>query len=277
MNWVDRFLERLGQPKEAPSYEALAKLCRAHLTTLPFENISKLCYFQQYEQTGWYIPPIETYVANLHDLHVGGTCFTNNSAFCLLLQQLGYQAELVRFDSNHLGVSVQLPTGWYYVDVGVGSPVFAPIAIPAGGEAIYCGTGIRLLPKEDGADALRFQHITHGEVTLEWELSLQKGLTFDDFSEKIKFQNTPGQTFFMNTLRCKLWQPDRGRSIALVNNTLMIRTEDGVEQKSQLPDQQAIEEVIAVEFGLPKLPVREAISVLESLDIDIFAPPKQAE
>jgi arylamine N-acetyltransferase len=81
--------------------------------------------------------------------------------------------------------------------------------------------------------------------------------------------NTPG-TVFLTILRCQLWQPEQDRGLSLVNNSLAYRFSDGTQEKLHLADIGEIEAVIADEFRLPKLPVREAVGVLESLGVDIF-------
>ncbi|TCP56021.1 arylamine N-acetyltransferase [Tumebacillus sp. BK434] len=267
MNWTAAYLQHLGLPAEAPGFAALERLCTAHLTRNAFENITKLYYFKRYEQTGWFIPPIDVFVEKMQSLDAGGTCFTHNTSFHRLLTALGYDAWLVGFNENHMGIAVDLPEGLHYVDVGVGAPVFSPIPLPAGGERVSCGVGVRI---QDG----KFQHLAKGNVTLEWEMYPEKKLSFADFADIIEKQNTPGQTFFMKTLRCQLWQPEQGRSISLVNNTLTLRFEDGSDRQEKLASLQEIKQVLAEEFRLPLLPVEEAAEVLARLGIDIFAPPE---
>ncbi|NKI20997.1 hypothetical protein HFN20_07150 [Paenibacillus dendritiformis] len=75
----------------------------------------------------------------------------------------------------------------------------------------------------------------------------------------------------MTILRCPLWQLSRGRSVSLVNNQFGIRHSDGRTDKNTLHSAAEIEEVIANEFALPKLPVREALDVLSELGIDVFS------
>lgn len=65
---------------------------------------------------------------------------------------------------------------------------------------------------------------------------------------------------------------ESGRSVSLVNNQFGIRHSDGRTDKYTLHSVAEIEGVIANEFALPKLPVREAIDVLAELGIDIFNP-----
>ncbi len=81
-------------------------------------------------------------------------------------------------------------------------------------------------------------------------------------------------TTFMTLLRCQLWQLNQGRSVSLVNNQFGIRHSDGRTDKYTLHSVAEIEEVIANEFALPKLPVGEAIDVLAELGIDIFSSKK---
>lgn len=271
-SWVYHYLAKLGQPLEAPSLEYVGRLTRAHLTTRAFENISKLYYYADYERTGWYIPDIETFVENMYTMDVGGTCFTVNSSFQKLLCTLGFDAKLVGFSGNHMGIIVRWHDQLHYVDVGVGAPLFAPISLDLEDDSvIYCGTGIRFRKKPDSLDTYLFDHMTGGESILQWEMYPHLPLTFEDFATKIKQQNTFGETFFMDTLRCRLWQPDRKRSISLINNTVTVRYENGLSTQSTLASLEEIETVLNYEFGLPKLPVRQANDVLKGFGIDIFA------
>jgi N-hydroxyarylamine O-acetyltransferase len=274
--WVARYLQRLEQPVEAPSYAYLSRLMTAHLKRFAFENISKLYYYKHVAETGWYIPPIEAYVENMHTLDVGGTCFTNNSNFVQLLQQLGFDAYLVGFSMAHMGIIVRLPEGRFYVDVGVGSPFFEPVDFEAEPKVIYCGTGIHFLQKETEPGIYHFHHYNMGNNVLQWEFAPDVPKTFDQFAESIEKQNTPG-TMFMSMLRCQLWQPHKKRNVMLSNSSLTIRGEDLSETKRKLQSIEEIEAVLADVFELPRLPVREAIETLYSLGVDIFTPPQEKE
>lgn len=270
--WVYLYLAKLGQPLEAPSLGYLGRLTRAHLTTRAFENISKLFYYKNHGQTGWFIPDIETFTENMYTMDVGGTCFTVNSNYQHLLKTIGFDAHLVAFSGNHMGIAVHLHDRLYYLDVGVGAPLFDPIDLDQEDvSVVYCGTGIRFRKQEGQPGTYLFDHLAGDQSIMQWTFDPHTPRTFADFTDKILIQNTPGQTFFMDTLRCRLWQPERGRSIALINNTLNIRYENGLATKTVLSSLEEIEAVLAYEFGLPKLPVREAHGVLQGLGVDIFA------
>lgn len=274
--WVARYLQRLGQTVEAPSFAYLSRLMTAHLSRMAFENISKLYYFKRASESGWFIPPIEAYVENIHTLDVGGTCFTNNSNFVQLLQQLGFDANLVGFNMSHVGIVVRLPEGRFYVDVGVGAPFFEPVAFEQEPNVIYCGSGIHFSRKKDEPGIYHFHHYNMGYNVLQWEFAPDVPKTFDEFADYIQKQNTPG-TKFMSMLRCQLWQPQQKRNLMLTNNSLTIREEDLTETKHQLNSIEDIEAVVSDVFELPRLPVREAIETLYDLGVDIFAPPQETK
>ncbi|HZG81789.1 MAG TPA: arylamine N-acetyltransferase, partial [Brevibacillus sp.] len=92
-----------------------------------------------------------------------------------------------------------------------------------------------------------------------------------DFSESVALTFQPDATY-MGCLRVQLYQLDRGRSLSLLNNSLQIMMENGTEEKILLHSLDEMEAVVAEEFGLPRLPVREAIAILLKKGIDVFAP-----
>jgi arylamine N-acetyltransferase len=93
---VDRYLAILGVARREPSLEALRELVAAHLTRIPFENISKLYYRKRLGLVN--LPAIRLYLDGIDKYHFGGTCYANNYHFNLLLRSLGYEAKLCAAD-----------------------------------------------------------------------------------------------------------------------------------------------------------------------------------
>jgi len=77
----------LGVARREPSLEALRELLAAHLTRIPFENISKLYYRKRLGLVN--LPGIQLYLEGIDKYHFGGTCYSNNYHFHLLLRSLG--------------------------------------------------------------------------------------------------------------------------------------------------------------------------------------------
>jgi len=126
---TSKYLERIGISPSEPLYidlETLKKLQYAHVTHVPYENLSIINDI-----------PISLDIEKLYDKIViqgrGGYCFEVNALFNLLLRDLGFRTEslFARFLRNsaeiipmrrHRVMRVFLAEGEYLADVGIGSP-----------------------------------------------------------------------------------------------------------------------------------------------------------
>jgi len=100
-NLYQRFITLLGVPIKPPSHSYLSELVRAHLSVIPFENISKIYYKTHLGLTE--IPPLELYLEGVEKHHFGGTCYSNNYYFFKLLENLGYEVILCAADMKNPG------------------------------------------------------------------------------------------------------------------------------------------------------------------------------
>ncbi|HXY77614.1 MAG TPA: arylamine N-acetyltransferase, partial [Candidatus Acidoferrales bacterium] len=91
-----QYLAILRVAAREPSLEALRELLAAHLAHIPFENISKLYYRKRLGLVN--LPPVRLYLDAIDNYHFGGTCYSNNYYFHLLLRSLGYEAKLCAAD-----------------------------------------------------------------------------------------------------------------------------------------------------------------------------------
>ncbi|WP_126425892.1 arylamine N-acetyltransferase [Brevibacillus marinus] len=275
--WVIRYLERLGLAPEPPSYEYLSAICRAHLSAVPFENISKLIYYRNRSRSTAPIPPVELFVDNMMRFDFGGTCYTLNSRLHLLLKALGFNCYLVQLGNDHMAVLVKLPDlpgERVYVDCGAAAPLFRPVRFERDVQNLssFAGEQVRLVPDQKQKGYYRYLRYRRNElISNEWLFHPDEQKTFAQFIPLIKRANQPGASF-MRVLRCQLFQLDKRRSLSLLNNVFTIRYEDGSDFQLLLGSSKEIRRVLAEDFRLPRLPVEEAINVLESLGIDIFAP-----
>lgn len=277
--WVPKYLESMGlEPmyQEKLSFAYLQQICSAHLNTFAFENISKFIYHRNWKQNGYFVPPVEVFVDNYQQYGFGGTCYTQNTNLYRLLQALGYDCNLVTLGEEHMAILVRLPefrNEQVYVDSGAAAPFFSPVRFETDVSNVSSfGTDkilIRSLPGEQGRYV--YNRYANNEPSGEpWEFDAYRRSELDDFQQLIEEANKPGATF-MTFLRCQLWQLDRSRSVSLVNTTFGIRSADGGLVKRKLRTVEDIEQVISEEFGLPRLPVRGAIEILQELGVDIFS------
>lgn len=272
--WAEEYLKLLGLTQELPTYAFLEKLCTAHLSTLPFENISKMIYFRDKQKNHFEIPSIETFIQNHHKYHFGGTCYTLNSSLYQLLDQLGFSCYLIKLGKGHMGILVELDKEKVYVDCGASAPIFRPVYFERDPQNVsqFGEDKVHILPADPETGQYKYVRYIQGKQSGEdWEFNVREKCTMQDFQTIIEQSNEP-KTTFMKLLRCQLWQLDKKRSVSLVDNQFSIRYADGTMTKSTLHSLAEIEDVIATEFLLPKLPVREAVEVLDRLDINIFQP-----
>ncbi|HEY1176745.1 MAG TPA: arylamine N-acetyltransferase [Phytomonospora sp.] len=125
---ADRYLARIGATREAPSPDALRALQRAHLHTVPFENLS----IHLPEPVDLAEPAL---VGKIVDRRRGGFCYELNGLFAALLRHLGYRVTHLQartspqgFPFDHLTLRVDLDEPWL-VDVGFGTFAHHPLRI----------------------------------------------------------------------------------------------------------------------------------------------------
>ena len=145
--WVRRYLERLAiSEREPPTAAFLTRLHQAHVERIPWQTVD---VFRGHPE------PIDAARAvALVASGRGGYCFHVNTAFLMLLKELGYTAHahwagVVRRgaagaappNGQHMALTVQLTGGRWIVDVGLGDMPHAPIPLTWGrwpqGELTY--------------------------------------------------------------------------------------------------------------------------------------------
>ena len=175
--FVDQYLDRIGFPLSATGVtvdlSTLEALQRAHLSTVPFENLDVYNGVRVSVDPAWSVPKIV-------ERRRGGWCFENNGAFAELLDALGFPvlrlgaAVLLEGPNrviDHLALEVQLDEP-YLVDVGFGDSFIRPLRLnhrgPQDGgsgtfELIDSAEGVTLTEHRDGAPVplYRFRRVDH--------------------------------------------------------------------------------------------------------------------
>jgi arylamine N-acetyltransferase len=136
------YLHRIGYSgAREPTAAALRDLHRAHLFTVPFENLEI--------SLGRKIVCDEpSFLRKIVDRRRGGFCYELNGAFAALLRELGFEVTLLSArvpresggstpEFDHLALRVDLEEPWL-ADVGFGESFLDPLRLRAG---IELGTG----------------------------------------------------------------------------------------------------------------------------------------
>lgn len=269
--WKNDYLEYLKVSESEPTLEYLTELTTAHLNWIPFENISTFLQFREYHQSNYLPQDTERFVNRLYEQHTGATCYVLNSSFNELLKALGFSSRYAMLGGGHMALLVKVPGSdeEVYVDVGNGSPFFEPVHLETDPDNVskFGNIEVMLRPKKDEGTYKYYRYAN--DKPMIWDFDTRVSYEFDDFQPAIKDYFRPNG-IFTSSLRCQIWQLDKDRSLSLVNNVLNIQYRHGEKEKHILGSVEEIREVIDHEFGLPKLPVEEAIQILRDLDIDIF-------
>lgn len=135
---VDKYLNRIGLSQAPPlDRDGLAQLQRAHLATVPFENLDVVAGIEVRTDTMWSYDKVV-------NRRRGGWCFELNGAFGALLTALGFEvlqipaAVLLSGPTkivDHLALEVLLDQP-YLVDVGFGESFVAPLELNQDGPQV---------------------------------------------------------------------------------------------------------------------------------------------
>jgi N-hydroxyarylamine O-acetyltransferase len=244
------YLARIGLAGPLdPSVATLRALHRAHLRTVPFENLSV--------RAGQEIPLEE---ASLFEKIVsrrrGGFCYELNGLFAALLRSLGYRvsrlAGRVGVDGipfDHMAIRVDLDESWL-ADVGFGDSFLEPIRLAERGPQDG-GDGRSYRLDEDG-DGLLLSRLESEAWTRQYRID-PGTWPLSAFEAGCQYHRTsPGSPFTRKTVVTRA--TDDGR--ITISERRLITTARGVRTEIELPDDAAVARVLSDRFGLGPETVR---------------------
>jgi N-hydroxyarylamine O-acetyltransferase len=243
---VAAYLDRIGAARPtALDAAALGRLHRAHLLTVPFENLS-IHLSEPISLTG------EDLLDKIVARRRGGFCYELNGAFALLLRALGAQVARVSarvygdgslgppFDHMALIVTPPDGSGRWLADVGFGSHSTYPLRLDDRAVQDDPGGQFQLAAAPDGdLDVLR-----DGQPQYRLELRERSQA---DFGPTCWYQQTSPDSHFRRSTICSRLTAD-GR-ISLGGRTL-IRTSDGTRAEEELASDEAVLAAYRDHFGI---------------------------
>jgi arylamine N-acetyltransferase len=194
-----RYLRALGIPMRDPSPDTLVELVTAHLTRVPFENISKLYHRKHNGLRG--LPGLELYLDGIERHNFGGTCYANNYYLNLLLEYIGYEVRLCGADMTeadvHIVNMVTVDGREHIVDVGYAAPFLSPLPRDLDRDHVVAlGRDRYVLRPQDEqgrsrVDMYRNDQLRHGYTAKPLPRSIEHFETViaDSFSDDATFMN----------------------------------------------------------------------------------------
>ena len=257
---VDRYLTILGITTKRPSYAALSELVAAHMTRIPFENVSKLYYLKRHGLRN--IPSLEQYLSGIERFSFGGTCYSNNHYLNELLRHLGYEAMLCGADMStpdcHLVNMVKVDDREFLVDVGYAAPFLKPMPRDADEDyEIRFGRDRYVLHPQDKDGCSRMDLHREGALTHGYTAKpIHRQIEY--FSPAIRDSFRDDATFMNSLLLVKLY----GHSSTVIRNLSIIESVADSYSVRLLSDKDELAKTIEQVFDIPATIVSEAVSIL---------------
>lgn len=256
-----KYINLLGINPNEPSFEALNEIVKAHLTKVPFENISKLLFKKQGLQT---IPALPQYLEGIEKYNFGGTCYSNNYYLFLLLKHLGYDVKLCGADMNnpdvHIVSIVKIDRHEFIVDVGYAAPFMQPLPRYLKKDYKFTfGYEKYVLKPQDKTGCSKIEQYVKGELKHGYKAKpIPRNINF--FRNVIEDSYRDDATFMNAVVIVKFL---KNGSVVLRNFSLIQTLDNKVTVKKLNPDD--LPSVIENSFGIQKSIAVEAMSVLGEL------------
>jgi N-hydroxyarylamine O-acetyltransferase len=252
---LDRYFARIGyRGTRAPTLATLNEIVRAHVETIPFENLDVLLG-RRID-----LDPAALERKLVHDRR-GGYCFEQNALLLAVLATLGFQARplsaRVRYQRprdftpsrTHLFVRVELDASWL-VDVGVGALSLTSALRLDTAEPQPTPHETRRLVRDGG---LMFHQVRFGDDWHDvYEFTLEEMPPIDREVANWYTSTHPASHF-----KTRLWVaralPDAGR-LSLLNRDLTVRRGDGHADRRVIESPDELLAVLAEQFGLSFAP-----------------------
>jgi arylamine N-acetyltransferase len=260
---VARYLAVLGVAPRPPSPAGLHELVAAHVTRVPFENVSKLYRRNRLGLTA--LPPLRLFLDGIERDRLGGTCYSNNCHLWSLLVSLGYEATLCGADMSapdvHAVILVALHGREYLVDAGYGAPFLSALPRDAGTDQVVAWGHERFVLKPRDAAGCSRLELHRGGAVRHGYLAKPAPRRPADFERVIADSFGPGATF-MNAVA--FYRFERDGAVLLRNLSLLEATRESSTTRA-LRDLDEVASVLRVRFGVPGEIVAEALRGLGPL------------
>ena len=225
------YLDRIGYVGPTlPTAESLRSIHRAHLLTVPFENLDIALGRK-------IVCAEEAFLRQIVGNKRGGFCYQMNGAFAALLRALSFQVTLLSARVNredgspgpefdHLALRVDLEEPWL-ADVGFGDSFVEPLRLQTGIEQPQGGRKFRIVQQDKAL--LMERDESDGIWRSQFSFTLQPR-RLDDFAPMCHYHQTSPESPFTRKRVCTKATPD-GR-ITLADSKLIF-TRNG-KKKEQL-------------------------------------------
>lgn len=245
---VPAYLERIAYTGPlAPTTDVLRNLHRAHLLSVPFENLDVTLGRK-------IVCDENAFIRKIVELRRGGFCYELNGAFAALLRAIGFQvtlfsARVPREDGSdgpefdHLALRIDLEQPWL-ADVGFGDSFLEPIGLRSGAGGTHDGRTYRVV---DCGHSMRMERAEIGGL---WKRQYSFNLTprsLGDFAPMCQYHQTSSESPFTRKTVCSMATPD-GR-ITLADRRLIL-TRNWIREERMLASEEERQRALKEHFQI---------------------------
>jgi N-hydroxyarylamine O-acetyltransferase len=248
----------------------LHELVSSHLIKVPFENVSLLCAADP--TTAGTLPSIESFLDRIAEQDLGGTGFPIALHFAELLRFLDYDVELMAADvagvpRSHAVLRVKVEDTTYLIDVGYAAPFYHPMALDQLPQRVLHGDFTFTVDRHVSGPATVEVITYRGPTRVQAYVAKPPALGPEGFTTGIQRVAAPNARL-MRTLHISRFFASR--VLEVIDNNL-ITTHHNITTTTPIQNVDELEVIVRELLQLPRVPVRQAVEVLRTRGIDIFA------
>ena len=245
---VSRYLDRIAYTgPTSPTPETLDAIHRAHLFSVPFENLDI--------SLGRKIICEESaFLHKLIEQRRGGFCYEMNGSFAALLRELGFKVTLLsarvpRHDGSyspefdHLALRIDLDEPWL-ADVGFGDSFLSPLRLVPGPEQQQDGRTFRITELEGSL------HVERAEPDGTWKREYSFTLVprdLNEFAPMCHYHQTSPESPFTRKRICSMATPEGRITVA---DRKLILTSNGKKEERMLASEEEWRDALQKYFGV---------------------------
>jgi len=250
---VPAYLDRIGYTgPTTPDADTLRAIHRAHMLSVPFENLDIALKRK-------IVCDEHAFIRKIMEQRRGGFCYELNGAFAALLRALGFPVALLSArvarddgsvgpDMDHLALRVDLTEPWL-ADVGFGDSFVEPLRLQVRTAQVQGGRGFRIVGRDDVGrdDELQMQV---GGDNLSWKTQYSFGLKprqLKEFAAMCEYHQTSPESPFTRKRICSRATPE-GR--ITLSGMKLITTRSGVREERILQSEKEWRDALREQFGV---------------------------